>query len=117
MRRNLIAALACLVAVAGTASALRIAGPIIQPIPQRVMNANTIVSGKVTGVEEKTTKAARFKGDTQPGEYRIFTVKVDSGIKGGNGLTHIKVGCLVPMAGQPVPAPGPGPSVRLVPFF
>jgi len=57
----------------------------------------------VTGVEEKTTKAPRAKGDPQMVEYRVFTVKVDSAIKGGNGLTHIKVGCLVPMAIQPVP--------------
>src|SRR5438105_4649764 len=102
MRRNMITGLACLVVLAGTASALRIAGPIIQPIPLHVMQANTVIAGKVTGVEEKTTSAPRFKGDVQKGEYRLFTVKVDSAIKGGNGLTHLKVGCLVPAVVQPI---------------
>jgi hypothetical protein len=105
MRRNLIASLACLVVLAGAASALRIAVPIAQPIPQRVINADTIIAGKVTGVEEKTTKAPRVKGDPQMAEYRIFTVKVESAIKGGNGLTHVKVGCLVPAPVQPIQPP------------
>src|SRR5712664_3451756 len=72
--------------------------PPVQSIPQRVLTADTIVAGKVTAVADKSTKAERFKGDVQKGEYRLFTVKIDSAIQGGNGLTHIKVGCLMPVA-------------------
>ncbi len=116
MRRNWIAGLTCLFVMAGAASALRVAGPIIQPIPQRVMQAETIVVGKVTAVADKNTSAIRFKGDTQKAEYRVFTVKVDSALKGVNGLTHIKVGCMLPMAPAQVdPAPVDGP--RLKPAF
>lgn len=115
MRRNMIAGLACLIGLAGTASALRIAGPIIQPIPQHVMQSDTVIVGKVTGVEEKNTAAPRFKGDTQKGEYRVFTVKVESAIKGGAGLTHLKVGCLLPLAIQPVPPEQVDQPVRFKP--
>jgi hypothetical protein len=83
--------------------------PPVQSIPQRVLSADTIVVGKVTAVADKTTKAERFKGDVQKGEYRVFTVKIDSAIQGGNGLTHIKVGCLMPAPVAPVVPIGPGP--------
>jgi hypothetical protein len=83
--------------------------PVAQPIPVRVMQNDTIVVGKVTGVEEKNVKAPRFKNDAEKGEYRVFTVKIEQALKGGNGLTHIKVGCLIPAAPQPI-----GPKVQPV---
>jgi len=91
--------------------------PPVQSIPQRVLSADTIVVGKVTAVADKSTKAERFKGDAQKGEYRVFTVKIDSAIQGGNGLTHIKVGCLIPMAAPVPPDGGPVPPGQVRPFI
>jgi hypothetical protein len=117
MKRTLFAGLACLGLLVGAtySYALRIAGPIFIPIPQRVMQADTIVVGKVTGVEEKTVKAVRFQGDAEKGEYRVFTVKIEQNLMGGKGLTHIKVGCLMPAAPPPPPVVDPAqprPFVR-----
>ena len=85
MRRNLMA-LASLVVLVGIASARPAPGffvpPPVQSIPQRVLTADTIVAGKVTAVADKSTKAERFKGDVQKGEYRIFTVKCREAIAG-----------------------------------
>lgn len=118
MQRHLIIGLACLFVLGGAVSAKpapgRFVAPPIQPIPQRVLQADTIVVGKVTTVAEKLVKAARFKGDMQMGEYRLFTVKIDSAVQGANGLTHIKVGCLLPLPVAPVaidPSTG-GPGIR-----
>jgi len=105
MRRNVTAlmSLVMFVAVAGAKPAPGFfVPPPVQSIPQRVLTADTIVAGKVTAVADKPTRAERFKGDAQKGEYRVFTIKIDSAIQGGNGLTHIKVGCLM----QPTVVPG-----------
>ncbi len=107
MQRTLTAGIATLALLAGTASAfgLAIALPVVQPVPVRVVQAHTVVVGKVTAVEEKPVKAARFKGDAEKGEYQVYTVKVDQAVKGGNGLTHIKVATLIPAVIQPGPRP------------
>ncbi len=130
MRSSVIASLTCFVLLAGSVSARPAPGPfmqpLVQPIPQRMLQADTVVVGKVTTVAEKPTKAERFKGDAQKADYRLFTIKIDSALKGGNGLTHIKVGCLVPMGvapvvpgvidDQPIRKPFPGRPIRPFPI-
>lgn len=115
MKRTLIAGLAFvgLLASAVAARALLVALPVAQPIPVRVAQNDTVIVGKVTGVEEKNVTAPRFQNDPQKGEYRVFTVKIEQALKGGNGLTHIKVGCLVP---PPVPVPPPPGNDPAVPI-
>jgi len=113
MTRRLLAGLACVGLLTSAAYALRIALPIAQPVPQRVTAADTIIVGKVTAVEEKTVKAVRFQGDAEKGEYRVFTVKIETALKGGSGLTHIKVGCLIPVVAPAPPVGDPAlPQIR-----
>ena len=88
MRRILTAGLAglsslALLATTGAAYALVIAMP-PPSVPVRVSQADAVVVGKVTSVEEKTVKAARFKGDPEMAEYQVAVVKVDEALAGGN---------------------------------
>jgi len=120
MRRNLTT-LTSLLLFAGVVLAKPAPGffvpPPVQSISQRVLTADTIVVGKVTAVADKSTKAERFKGDAEKGEYRVFTVKIETAIQGCNGLTHIKVGCLILPPELPVLPPDPkvigGPPGRV----
>ena len=90
-----------------SAKALMIAPP---PLAQRVALADSIVIGKVVGLEEKKVKAPRFPGDTEGGEYTIATIKVESAygkVTNVKKLDTVRVGYLVPTA-----APNPGPGGR-----
>ncbi len=99
MHRTLWVGLAGLSLLAGAAPAFgkRIA-PL--PIPLRVARADVVVAGKVTAIEDRTVKAARFPGDTMPAEYRVAVVKVEEALLGARGLTHVRVG-FVPSGGGP----------------
>jgi hypothetical protein len=70
------------------------------PIPLRVAQANVVVVGKVTAIEDKTVKAERFPGDTQPAEYKVAIVKVEEALLGAKGQTHVRVG-FIPSGGGP----------------
>jgi hypothetical protein len=87
MRRILpggLAALAGLMLIfTSSALARRIAPP---PIPDRVARADCVVIGKVTAIEDKTVKTAAL------GELSVAVVKIDNGLLGAKGLTHVKVG-------------------------
>jgi hypothetical protein len=76
------------------------------PISERVARSATIVTGKVTSVEEKTVSVAPFPGVKEKVEYIIAVVKIDDAILGAKGLTHVKVGFQAPQAG------GPGRPIR-----
>jgi hypothetical protein len=65
------------------ASAKRIAPP---SIVDRVARADCIVVGKVTSIEDRTVKTPTT------GELGIAIVKIESGLLGVKGLTHVKVG-------------------------
>jgi hypothetical protein len=71
------------------------------PISDRVARATTIVTGKVTTIEEKTVSAEPFPGVKDKVEYIIAVVKIDDAILGAKGLTHVKVGFQAPQAGGP----------------
>src|SRR5260370_4270676 len=70
------------------------------PIPLRVAQADVVVVGKVTAIEDKTIKAERFPGDKQMADYKVAVVKVEEALLGAKGLTHVRVG-FVPSAGGP----------------
>lgn len=113
MKRTVWAGLAglsglTLVVVAQDVSGFKL-GPIVPPNPQRVLNADAIVVGKVTALEGKTVKAESPLGNTQQVEYQIAVVKVAEALAGGNGLTHVKVGFVVPQAAPPV---APPPAIK-----
>jgi hypothetical protein len=76
------------------------------PISDRVARSTTIVTGKVTSIEEKSVKATSFPGADDKVEYLIAVVKIDDAVLGAKGLTHVKVGFMAPQAG------GPGRPIR-----
>ncbi len=81
------------------------------PISDRVARATTIVTGKVTSIEEKTVSVEPFPGVKDKVEYIIAVVKIDDAILGAKGLTHVKVGFQAPQAGgpgRPIIRPGRG---------
>jgi hypothetical protein len=81
-----------------SAKALMIAPP---PLAQRVALADSIVIGKVVGLEEKKVKV-------EGGEYTIATIKVESAygkVTNVKKLDTVRVGYLVPTV---TPTPGPG---------
>jgi len=88
--------------LAGPAFALRVAGP-LTPL-QRTFQADAVVVGKVTAIEDDLVEAPAEKGSEQKLAYKIAVVKVDSALVGAAGLTHVKIG-FVPEAvggGKPV---------------
>ena len=80
------------------------------PIPQRVAHADVVVVGKVTAIEEKTVSVALAPGAKDKVEYRIAVIKVQDDLLGAKGLTHIKVGFIVPKERPPRPASPAVPS-------
>jgi hypothetical protein len=105
--RKLLFSFAVLILAGGTAHALRIAP---SPVNLRVAHSSSVVVGKVTGFEARTVKAPRYPGDKEQGEYRIAVVKIEDGILGVKGLTHIKVGVLVPPPAPPIDPTQPSTS-------
>ena len=113
MRERTLAA-ALLFAAALAARPVRAALILPPSIAQRVATADAVVVGKVTGIDEKTITAERFPG--QKAEFRIATVKIEDGILGTRGLTHLKVGFVPPVAPRPGelrPGGGIGPYRNL----
>jgi hypothetical protein len=76
-------------------------------IPVRAAQAQVIVVGKVTSIEDATVKAAPLWGGDKV-DHKVAVVKIEKLLQGEKGLTHVKVG-FVP------PAPGVTrrPTVRL----
>jgi hypothetical protein len=101
-----LAAMALLVA-ALPARAMMVMAP---AVPQLVVGADAVVVGKVTAIEDKTVSASAAPGVADKVEYHIATVKVEDALLGAKGLTHIKVGYVVP---KEPPAPPPGGPIRL----
>src|SRR5213595_529453 len=59
------------------------------PLPACVEAADIIAVGKITTIEEKAVLAPPFRGATVKVEYRIAVLKIEEGLKGANGLTHV----------------------------
>jgi hypothetical protein len=72
-------------------------------LPIKVAQADTVVVGKVTKLEEKLVPAERFTGDT--GQYRIAVVKVSETLSGKAGK-EVKVAFF----------PAPGGAVKRLPY-
>jgi hypothetical protein len=96
-------ALVALMVVPVVAKALMIAP---QPPGFRAMNAEVVIVGKVTSIEEKTLLC---KKDGL--EYVVAVVKVEQNIKGLKDTTHVRVAWIAPPkpAVDPNPNPNPGP--------
>jgi hypothetical protein len=100
--------LAVLISSSPSARALVVAPA---PVPQRVIVSDTIITGTVTSVEEKTINSTRYPTSPQVEEYKVAVVKIDKAFKGANGLTHVRVGFVPPTPVEPI-QPLPGQPVR-----
>lgn len=110
MKRRMAMGLASLLcagvlATLGSAKAMVIAP---QPMAQRVVNAEVIVVGKVTGFGDRTVSASPSPGAKDKVEYQIALVKVESTLAGAKGVKEIKVGFIPP----PAPGAAPGGPIR-----
>jgi hypothetical protein len=79
----------------------------ISPLPERVALAETIVTGKVTAIEDKKVEARQFPGAKDKVEFTIAVVKIEDALLNAKGITHVKIGFVEPQA-----APGGGPGIR-----
>jgi hypothetical protein len=78
----------------------------LSPLPERVATADAVVTGKVTGIEDKTVSAEPFPGAKEKAEFQIAVIKIEDAALGAKGLTHIKVGTVKPPEGKPIIRPG-----------
>ncbi len=107
MIRTLITGLLTLTCVAllSTISSAQVASKLairLLPLPERVASADSVLTGKVTEIEDKTVSVSPEPGNDNKIEYQIAVIKVADGVFGAKGLTHVKVGFQIP------PAPGTG---------
>ncbi len=97
-----LAAAAALVlsAPVGAKRAIRLFTPV-----EKVARADAVVLGKVTAIEKDTVSSAPAPGAPEKVAYRVAVIKVESGLHGAAGATHVKVGFVPPPKDEP-PAPG-----------
>jgi hypothetical protein len=69
-----------------------IAGP--DPIAIRLSRTPTALVGTVVSVEEKPVEALAYPGATEKVPFRVAVVKVEKGLLGTAGATHVRVGFL-----------------------
>lgn len=111
MRRMLLGVLAGLSCLALLASATPAKALVAAPAPiqDRVAQAQVIIVGKVTAIEQKPISARPAPGG-QPVEYQVAVVQVGEALVGAKGLTHVRVGFIPPQAVAP---PDPTNPIRI----
>jgi len=72
-------------------------------VPARAVQAPVIVVGKITGLEKDFVTAEQFPNSKQDTAYQIATLKVEDGLRGANGVTHIRLGFVPTPKAAPVP--------------
>jgi hypothetical protein len=108
MKRTILTGLALL------AAALPAPAMMVRPAsrPQSVAAADAVIVGKVVAIESKTVSATPAPAAKDKVEYTIASVKIEDALLGAKGLTHIKVGFILPKE-QPAPQPG-GPARPMI---
>lgn len=101
-------ALVALTVTPAVAKALMVAPA---PTGFRALNAEVVIVGKVTSIEEKTSKS---KKDGQ--EYAVAIVKIEQNLKGMKDTTHVRVAWVAPQKPQVQPNPIPGEPIIGRPF-
>lgn len=108
--RRYLGSLALALIVPSAAFALVVAP---QPLANRMAQADTVVVGRVVGLEPQDVKAAPFAGSPQNVDYRIAIVQIKDALRGvKSGTKTIRVGFQPP----PMPVnPGVGGGIRIRP--
>lgn len=86
-----------------------------KPPVQRAISADVVVVGKVTAIEKDTVDAVPFPNAPNKVAYKVAVVKIETGITGSSGITHVKIGFIPPAKADPnVPVPPGGirPPIR-----
>jgi hypothetical protein len=112
MRRLLGVGAFASLCLAGLATPLAARAMLIRPPagPGKLVQADTVVVGKVMGLEDQDVSAtAPFPGATNKVSYRIAVVKVSDAIRGAKGKGTIRVGFIAP---APAPVVPPGGGIR-----
>lgn len=89
MSRLLLGA-AVLLIVCLPARADRVA-PIAAPA-ERALRSSVVIVGKVTAIEKDPIDALPYPGTDRKLPYTVAVVKIETGLFGAEGLTHIKIG-------------------------
>ncbi len=114
LRISALLAAAVAVLAPASAPALMVA---FSPPGQRALTADAVVVGTVTAIEEKPVEA-KMPGGGAAVQYSVAVVKIDTGLIGVAGVTHLKVGFVpAPVADAAPPAVlpgGPGGKPRLI---
>src|SRR5260370_17847072 len=76
----------------------------ISPLPERIAIAETIITGKVTAIEDKKVEARQFPGAKDKVELTTAVVKIDDAVLNAKGITHANIVFVEPQA-APVAAP------------
>jgi len=98
-----------LVVQSAPAKALMIAPP---NVSQRVLSSPVIVMGKITALEMDPVLVAQ-EGSPNKISYQVGTFKIAEALKGGNGLTHLRIGVVMPMVAPPVPIEPEDGNIRI----
>lgn len=64
------------------------------PVPDRVALADSIVLGTVVAVEPRNVAASPYPGAPEKVEYQIAVIKIETVVRGVQGITHVRVGFL-----------------------
>lgn len=75
---------------------------------EKVARAEIVVAGKVSAIEKDLVNAIRFPGDTEKVGHKVAVIKIDKGLVGGQGVTHVKVGFVPPPPVDPNAPVRPG---------
>src|SRR5262249_31491141 len=84
-------------------------------LPERVAQANAVVVGKVTTIEEKNARISTVPGAAEKTEFQVAVIEIKEAVRGAKGLTHVRVAFPVPQSAGPA-RPGilrRGPAVTL----
>lgn len=112
MRRMMLGGMVALACAAVLTTALPAKALVVapNPLPVRMVNADLVVVGKVTAIEDKGVMARFAPGVQDKREYRVAVVEIQDTLKGTKGLTKVRVGFLAPpppvRPGGPIISPG-----------
>ncbi len=118
MRRFFLCGLAALAALALTAPpspALRIAVMPAASTKTKLIHADAVVVGKVTGIDKETVDLPQFPGGPKVA-HTVANIKIESAVFGAKNVTHVKLAFVKP-GEQPKPGGDelPGRPGRIVP--
>jgi hypothetical protein len=96
-----LATVAALALLASSASALRIAVMPAASTKTKVLQADAVVVGKVTGIDKETVELEQFPGGPKVA-HAVANVKIESSLFGAKNVTHLKIAYVPPgTQGQP----------------